>query len=296
MSKFAFVSAEQANHAVSTLCRVVGVSVSGFYAWLQAIPVVQHRAEADAALRGHIGRIFAARRQVYGSPRIHAELRREGRRHSRRRIETLMREMGLSARQGRQPVPRTTNSRHNHPIAPNRLERNFTSERPDQVWLADISYIATDEGWLYLAAIKDMATREIVGWSMADHLRTGLCIDALVMALQRHPPIPGLIHHSDRGVQYASEPYQAVLERHGLLQSMSRRGNCLDNAPMESMFAALKVEHVHHCRFATREAAKAAVFDYIEVFYNRQRLHSGIGYRTPTEARMVMEGITGRAA
>jgi transposase InsO family protein len=296
MSKFAFVSAEQANHAVSTLCRVVGVSVSGFYAWLQAIPVVQHRAEADAALRGHIGRIFAARRQVYGSPRIHAELRREGRRHSRRRIETLMREMGLSARQGRQPVPRTTNSRHNYPIAPNRLERNFTSERPDQVWLADISYIATDEGWLYLAAIKDMATREIVGWSMADYLRTGLCIDALVMALQRHPPTPGLIHHSDRGVQYASEPYRAVLERHGLLQSMSRRGNCLDNAPMESMFAALKVEHVHHCRFATREAAKAAVFDYIEVFYNRQRLHSGIGYRTPAEARMVMEGITGLAA
>ena len=296
MSKFAFVSAEQVNHAVSTLCRVVGVSVSGFYAWLQAIPVVQHRAEADAALRGHIGRIFAARRQVYGSPRIHAELRREGRRHSRRRIETLMRAMGLSARQGRQPVPRTTNSRHNHPIAPNRLERNFTSERPDQVWLADISYIATDEGWLYLAAIKDMATREIVGWSMADHLRTGLCIDALVMALQRHPPTPGLIHHSDRGVQYASEPYRAVLERHGLLQSMSRRGNCLDNAPMESMFAALKVEHVHHCRFATREAAKAAVFDYIEVFYNRQRLHSGIGYRTPAEARMVMEGITGLAA
>ena len=139
MSKFAFVSAEQANHTVSTLCRVGGVSVSGFYAWLQAIPVVQHRAEVDAALRGHIGRIFAARRQVYGSPRIHAELRREGRRHSRRRIETLMREMGLSARQGRQPVPRTTNSRHNHPIAPNRLERNFTSERPDQMWLADIS-------------------------------------------------------------------------------------------------------------------------------------------------------------
>ena len=141
-----------------------------------------------------------------------------------------------------------------------------------------------------------MATREIVGWSMADHLRTGLCIDALVMALQCHPPTPGLIHHSDRGVQYASESYRAVLERHGLLQSMSRRGNCLDNAPMESMFAALKVEHVYHCRFATREAAKAAVFDYIEVFYNRQRLHSGIGYRTPAEARMVMEGITGLAA
>ena len=164
MTKFAFVSAERANHAVSTLCRVIGVSVSGFYAWLRAIPTIQHRAEAEAALCGHISRIFTARRRVYGSPRIHAELRREGRRHSRRRIETLMRAMGLSAHQGRRPVPRTTNSRHDHPIAPNRLDRNFAAERPDQVWLADISYLATDEGWLYLAAIKDMATREIVGW------------------------------------------------------------------------------------------------------------------------------------
>jgi putative transposase len=292
VTKFAFVSAERANYAVTTLCRVIGVSVSGFYAWLQAIPITQRRAEADAELRGHIGRIFGARRQIYGSPRIHAELRREGRRHSRRRIERLMREMGLSARQGRRPVPRTTNSRHDHPIAPNRLERNFTADRPNQVWLADISYIARDEGWLYLAAVKDMATREIVGWSMADHLRAELCIDALVMALQRHPPSSGLIHHSDRGVQYAAEPYRAVLERHGIVQSMSRRGNCLDNAPMESVFAALKVEHVHHCCFRTREEAKAAVFDYVEVFYNRQRLHSALDYRTPVEARMAMEGIT----
>lgn len=245
MSQFAFVSAERANHAVATLCRIVSVSVSGFYAWLQAIPTHQQRAEADAALRRHIRRIFAARREIYGSPRVHAELRREGRRHSRRRIERLMREMGLSARQDRRPVPRTTNSRHDHPIAPNRLARNFTANRPDHVWLADISDIASDEGWLYLAAIKDMATREIVGWSMADHLRTELCTDALVMALQRHSPAPGLIHHSDRGVQYAAEPYRAVLERHGIVQSMSRRGHCLDNAPMESVCAARKVEHVH---------------------------------------------------
>jgi putative transposase len=296
VTKFAFVSAERANHAVSTLCRVIGVSVSGFYAWLQAIPTIQHRAEAEAELRGHIGRIFAARRQVCGSPRIHAELRRGGRRHSRRRIERLMREMSLSARQGRWPVPRTTNSCHDHPIAPNRLDRNFTAERPDQVWLADISYIPSDEGWLYLAAIKDMATREIIGWSMADHLRTQLCIDALVMALQRHSPPSGLIHHSDRGVQYAAEPCRTVLMRHGIIQSMSRRGNCLDNAPMESVFAALKVEHVHHCRFRTREEAKAAVFDYIEVFYNRQRLHSALGYRTPAEARASMAEVTMLAA
>jgi transposase InsO family protein len=296
MSRFAFVSAERANHAIATLCRVVGVSVSGFYAWLQAIPTVQRRAEAEVELRGHIGRIFAARRRVYGSPRIHAELRREGRRHSRRRIERLMREMDLAARQSRRPVPRTTDSRHDQPIAPNRLQRNFTADRPDQVWLADISYVPTKEGWLYLAAIKDMATREIVGWSMADHLRTELCIDALVMALQRHPPSPGRVHHSDRGVQYAAEPYRAVLARHGVVQSMSRRGNCLDNAPMESVFAALKVEQVHHCNFSNREEAKAAIFDYIEVFYNRQRLHSAIGYTTPAEARASLEGIAKLAA
>jgi putative transposase len=287
-AKYAFVSAERGNHAVTTVCRVVGVSVSGFYAWLRAIPTLQHRAEAEAELCAHIGRIFAAKRRVYGSPRVHAELRREGRRHARRRIERLMREMGLSACQGRRCIPQTTESRHDHPIAPNLLARNFTAERPEQMWLSDISYIPTDEGWLYLAAIKDMATREIVGWSMADHLRTGLCIDALIMALQRHDPSRGLIHHSDRGVQYASEPYRAVLQRHGIVQSMSRRGNCLDNAPMESVFGSLKVEQVHHCRFRTREAAKAAVFDYVEVFYNRQRLHSGLGYRTPAEARAEM--------
>lgn len=287
-AKYAFVSAERSNHAVTTLCRIVGVSVSGFYAWLHAIPTLQHWAEAEAELCAHIGRIFAAKRRVYGSPRVHAELRREGRQHARRRIERLMREMGLSACPGRRGIPQTTDSRHDYPIAPNLLARNFTAERPEQVWLADISYIPTDEGWLYLAAIKDLATREIVGWSMADHLKAGLCIDALVMALQRHHPPRGLIHHSDRGVQYASEPYRAVLERHGIVQSMSRRGNCLDNAPMESVFGSLKTEQVHHCRFRTRAEAKAAVFDYVEVFYNRQRLHSGLGYRTPAEARAEM--------
>ncbi len=201
MTKFAFVSAERANHAVTTLCRVVGASVSGFYAWLRAIPSRQSRAEAEAELRGHIGRIFAAKRRVYGSPRIHAELHREGHRHARRRIERLMRDMGLQAQCGRRRTPQTTDSRHDLPIAPNRLGRSFTAERPDTVWLADISYIATGEGFLYLAAVKDMATRQIVGWAMADHLKAGLCIDALVMALERCKPPRGLIHHSDRGVQ-----------------------------------------------------------------------------------------------
>ena len=301
MSKFAFVAAERANHAVAALCRAVGASVSGFYAWRRAIPAVQNRAEAEAELRGHIGRIFSAYRRVYGSPRIHAELGREGRRHARRRVERLMRAMGLSARQGRRRTPCTTDSRHNLPVAPNLLDRNFTAERPDAVWLADISYLPTGEGWLYLAAVKDLATRQIVGWSMADHLRAELCIDALVMALQRCQPPRGLIHHSDRGVQYACGPYRAVLARHGITPSMSRKGNCLDNAPMESFFASLKKEsffaslkkeQVHQVSYPTREAAKAAVFEYIEIFYNRQRLHSALGYRTPAEARASMEGIS----
>jgi transposase InsO family protein len=203
VTKFAFVSAERANHSVARLCRVAGASVSGFYAWLRAIPAVQTRAEAEVELRGQIGRIFTARRRVYGSPRVHAELCRGGLRHSRRRVERLMREMGLPARQGRRRTPRTTDSRHDLPIASNLLARNFAAERPDQVWLVDISYIPTGEGFLYLAAIKDMATREIVGWSMADHLRSELCIGALVMPIQRHRPPPGLVHHGDRGVQYA---------------------------------------------------------------------------------------------
>jgi putative transposase len=296
VSRFAFVAAERANHAVAMLCRVVGASVSGFYAWLRAIPAVRTRAEAEAELRGHVGRIFAARRRAYGSRRVHAELRREGRRHSRRRVERLMREMGLQARRGRRRPPRTTDSRHDLPVAPNLLDRHFVADRPDTVWLADISYLSTGEGWLYLAVIEDLATREIVGWSMADHLRAGLCVDALVMALQRRRPEPGLVHHSDRGVQYAAEPYRQVLGRHGIKQSMSRRGNCLDNAPMESFFASLKKEHVHHIHFRTRAEARAAVFEYVEVFYNRQRLHSALGYRTPAEARAGMEGIDMRAA
>ena len=199
--RFAFVAAERANHAVAALCRAVGASGSGFYAWLRAIPTVRAKAEAAAELRGHIDRIFASRHRVYGAPRVHAELRREGRRPSRRRVARLMREMGLAARRGRPRAPRTTDSRHDLPIAPNLLGRRFAAERPDAVWLADISYLPTDEGWLYLAVIEDLATREIVGWSMADHLRVGLCVDALVMALQRCDPPEGLIHHSDGGVQ-----------------------------------------------------------------------------------------------
>jgi transposase InsO family protein len=232
VSKFAFVAAERANHAVAALCRAIGASVSGFHAWLRAIPTAPARAGAEAELRGHIGRTFAARHRAYGAPRVHAELRREGRRHSRRRVARLMRAMGLQARRGRRRTPRTTDSRHDLPVAPNLLGRRFAAEQPDAVWLADISYIPTDEGFLYLAAIEDLATREVVGWSMADHLRAGLCVDALVMALQRCRPPDGLIHHSDRGVQGGfkrssqRDCERTVESRRGPRQVFASRASC----------------------------------------------------------------------
>jgi putative transposase len=175
-------------------------------------------------------------------------------------------------------------------VAPDLLDRHFDADRPDTVWLADISYLPTDEGWLYLAAIEDLATREIVGWSMADHLRGELACDALVMAIQRRQPPRGLIQHSDRGVQYASKPYRAILARHGITQSMSRKGDCLDNAPMESFFGSLKNELVHRTTFPTREAARRAIFEYVEAFYNRRRRHSGLGFLTPAQAHEQMAG------
>jgi putative transposase len=295
VSKFAFVAAERANHAVATLCRIIGASVGGFYAWLRAIPAVRARAEAEDGLRGHIDRIFAARSpaglRLAAGPRRAAAGGPAPLAPARSTADARDGPAGTAGPPARRP-PRTTDSRHDLPVAPNLLDRHFAAERPDTVWLADISYLPTDEGFLYLAAIEDLATREIVGWSMADHLRADLCTDALVMALQRRRPEPGLIHHSDRGAQYAAGPYRRVLGRHGIQQSMSRRGNCLANAPVESFFASLETEHVHHVRFRTRAEAKAAVFDYVEVFYNRQRLHSALGYRTPAEARASMEGIT----
>jgi putative transposase len=280
--KYRFVAAERASYPVRLLCKVVGVVASGFYAWLRRVP--SRRQADDQRVKEKVEQIFQASRQTYGSPRIHAELQEAGLRISRKRVARLMRESGIVALVRRRRVPRTTDSRHHHLVAPNLLEQKFTADRPNAVWLADISYIPTGEGWLYLAAIKDMATREIVGWSMADHLLAELTCDALVMAIQRRQPPAGLIHHSDRGVQYACTDYQAILARHGLLCSMSRRGNCYDNAPMESFFGSLKNELVHHTRFPTREAARRALFEYIEIFYNRRRRHSGLGYLTPARA------------
>ncbi len=280
--RYRFVAAERAAFPVRVLCRIVGVAVSGFYAWQHRRPA--RRREGDQRVSERIRAIFAESRRTYGSPRVHAELRAEGVRVGRKRVARLMRERGLAVARRRRRVPRTTDGRHGLPVAPNLLDRNFASERPDAVWLADLSYIPTGEGWLYLAAIKDMATREIVGWGMADHLREELARDALLMAIQRRQPPPGLIHHSDRGVQYASGPYSKVLRRHGIRQSMSRKGDCYDNAPMESFFGTLKTELVYRTSFPTREAAKRAIFEYVEAFYNRRRRHSGLGFLTPAQA------------
>jgi putative transposase len=278
--RYRFVAAERARYPVRRLCTIVGVAASGFYAWLRRGP--GRRQEDDRRVSERVRQIFRDSRQTYGSPRIHAELQDAGLRISRKRVARLMRESGLAVAVRRR-FPRTTDSAHGDPVAPNLLEQDFVADRPDTTWLADISYIPTGEGWLYLAAIKDMATREIVGWSMANSLKAELACDALRMAIQRRQPPEGLIHHSDRGAQYASKPYQAILARHGLLCSMSRRGNCYDNAPMESFFGSLKNELVHRTIFPTREAARRVLFDYIEVFYNRRRRHSGLGYLTPAQ-------------
>jgi putative transposase len=208
----------------------------------------------------------------------------------RRRVERLMRAAGLAVATTRRRVPRTTDSRHGLPVAPNLLGRRFAADRPDAVWRADISYVPTGEGWLHLAAVRDLATRGIVGWSMADHPRADLACDALLMATRRRQPPRGLTHHSDRGGQHASEPYQAVLARHGLRCSMSRRGNRLANAPMESFFGSLKAELVHRTTFPTRAAARRAIFEYVESFCNRRRRHSGLGFLTPAQAYEQMAG------
>jgi transposase InsO family protein len=226
------------------------------------------RAAANRVLLEDIRRIHGESSGTYGSPRVHSVLRRRGRRIGRSRITRLIRQAGLRGLAALPRRTRTTDSRHVYPIAPNRLGRNFVANRPGQVWLADLTYIPTGEGWLYLAAVLDLHTREIVGWSMRETLHTEIALQALTMAIVRQRPAPGLIHHSDRGIQYAAEPYRRVLARSGFTPSMSRKGDCLDNAPMESFFHSLKTERVHHRIYGTRAEARRDLFQHIEGFYN----------------------------
>ena len=267
---------------VRVMCDALSVSPSGYYAW-RSRPQ-SPRKIANCALLGDIQRIHAHHRGRYGVPRIHAELRAEGQAVSRKRIERVMRHHGIRARAPRRYRVCTTDSKHSLPVAPNLLDQNFVANRPNQVWLADITYIATGEGWLYLAVILDLFTRKVVGWAMRDHMRAELTIAALTMAIQRRRPGPGLIHHSDRGSQYAAGDYRDALQAVAIIQSMSRKGNCWDNAPMESFFGTLKTELVHRREYPDRDAARRDLFAYIEGYYNRQRIHSAIGYITPDQA------------
>jgi putative transposase len=276
--KFAFIAGEKAAFPVTVLCRTLAVSRAGFYA-AQARPPAA-RARADAQLAVEIAAIHGESRQRYGSPRVHAELRARGQGVSRKRVARLMRHRGLAARRRRR-FRVTTDSRHAFPVAANVLARQFAAPAPDTVWVTDITYIPTGEGWLYLAVILDLCSRGIVGWAMSERITRQLPLDALGMALGRRRPSPGLLHHSDRGSQYASGDYQAHLARHGFVGSMSRRGDCWDNAVAESFFATLKVELVHDALWPTRAAARGAVFEYIEVFYNRHRRHSSLGFLSP---------------
>jgi putative transposase len=282
--RFRFIEDRRTDYPVTILCEVLGVSSAGYYAW-RSRPE-SRRSAANRDLVDDIRRIHRDTRGRYGSPRIHAELTAQGRGVSRGRIERLMRRHGIRAIMARPRWVRTTDSHHDLPIAPNLLNRNFTATAPNRVWLADITYVKTDQGWLYLATVLDLYSRKIVGWAMCDHLRTDLPLAALRMAISAQRPATGLIHHSDRGVQYASEDYRNAIKSAGFLPSMSRRADCYDNAPMESFFHTLKTELVHHTRYATRAEATRDIFAYIEGFYNRTRRHSAIGYISPIEMEL----------
>lgn len=236
---------------------------------------------ADDLLLVQIQESYQQSRQTYGSPRIHAELVEQGLRCGHNRVARLMRLYGLSATQKRAFKVKTTDSDHNQPIAPNQLAQEFESQQPDQKWLADITYIPTAAGWLYLAVVLDLYSCRVVGWAMSDSLERQLVITALQMALLARQPPPGLLHHSDRGSQYASDDYQTLLTKSQLRCSMSRVGNCYDNAPMESFFGTLKTELIHRRHYATRAEARTDIFEFIEVFYNRFRRHSALGYLSP---------------
>jgi transposase InsO family protein len=277
--KFSFIREHLSQFPVGAACQTLAVSRSGYYAWRDRPHSVRVRRRADLAVK--IRQVHEQNRRVYGSPRVCRALQAQGERVCENTVAAVMRERRIRAKSKRKFVPRTTDSTHRQPVARNLLDRQFDAPQPNGKWAADITCIPTDQGWLYLAGVMDLCSRKIVGWSMADHMRVELASDALTMAIARRSPGPGLLHHSDRGVQYASDDYRHLLESNGIRVSMSGRGDCWDNAAMESFWATLKGELVHHERYATREQARQSIFEYIEVFYNRQRLHSALGYQSP---------------
>jgi putative transposase len=278
--RYRFIDEHRTVWPIGVQCRVLEVSRSGYYAW-RARPE-SRAARRRVELTDRIREIHARKHHAnYGAPRIHRELVAQGYACNRKTVEKLMCRAGIRAETCRRFRVMTTDSRHSLPIAPNRLARQFGPRKRHQAWTMDITYIDTDEGWLYLAVVEDLYSRKIVGWSTSERIDSELVAAALNMALQQERPDVGLLAHSDRGVQYASDRFQAILVRHGIVCSMSRKANCWDNAPTESFFATLKKELVHQEHYATRDAARRSLFEYIEVFYNRQRRHSAIDYQTP---------------
>ncbi len=279
--RYAFIKRHARELPVRRMCLLLNVQPSGYYAWTHRSPCVGDADELK--LIESIRHVHQRSRGVYGSPRVYRELKKQGRRCSRKRVEILMRRERICSSRHRRFRVRTTDSAHPHPVAPNLLDRNFQQDKIDQAWVTDITYIQTGEGWLYLASVMDLCSRKIIGWATADHLKAALPLTALKHAIKARRPEAGLIHHSDRGVQYACSDYQALLERHEITCSMSRSGDCYDNAAMESFFKTFKCELVYQEHYATRKEADAAIYPYIELFYNRQRLHSSLGYLSPAE-------------
>jgi len=283
--KFTWIEEHQGRWPVKAMCEVLGVSRSGFYAW-QSRPA-SGRDQWRSALTEQVRRVHADSREIYGSPRVHRQLQAEGVECNVKTVAKVMRENDLRSKMRRRFRVHTTDSRHEHRVAPNRLDRQFVQEKPNVAWAADLTYVPTDEGWLYLAVVLDLHSRRVVGYTMADHLRASLAIDALTMAIRqrkkRSQPLDGLLHHSDRGVQYACDPYATVLAAHGITASMSRVGNCYDNAVAESFFGTLKTELIHHEHYATRAQARESIAEYIDEFYNSRRLHSSLGYVSPDD-------------
>jgi putative transposase len=277
VSRYRFIAGEKAHHSVVLLCRVLGVAKSAYYAWQRQH--VSARARADEQLTGEIKDIFDASRCTYGAPRVHAELRNRGKRVGRKRVARLMRTAGLVGRTPRR-FRRTTIPDPSTPVQ-DLVQRQFDPSEPNQLWLSDITYIRTWQGWLYLAVFLDAYSRKVVGWALADHLRTELVTAALQMALNSRRPPAGLICHSDRGSQYTSAAYCALLDQHGVRRSIGRPGSCWDNAVAESFFATLKNELIYLHAWPTRQSARSAVFTFIEGWYNRARLHSTLMYSSP---------------
>jgi len=277
---FAFIQAHQEQWPVAVLCDSLGVSRAGFYAWQKRPPSAQQ--QRRDALLVEIRAIHSEVKQRYGSPRVAEELARRGVPCCVNTVAKLMHDQDIRAKSARKFRP-GTDSNHSLPVADNVLDRQFDPQGPNERWVSDITYIPTREGWLYLAVVEDLYSRRVVGWAMANSMASRLVVDALQMAVQRRLPEEGLLAHSDRGSQYASEHYQQLLARAGITCSMSRRANCWDNAPMESFFASLKKELVHHEDYPSRAEARASIVEYIEMFYNPKRLHSSLGYVSPAE-------------